>query len=68
MSKLLEPTAMAQSDTCLTGDQEVGGSIPARSSNMETDHEIFPVVILFLPLIHIGQLSVSGEKMSTSTG
>ena len=27
------------------------------------DHEIFPTVILALPLIEEGQLSVSGEKM-----
>ena len=27
------------------------------------DHEIFSMVILFLPLIQEGQLSVSGERM-----
>ena len=33
---------------------------------MEMDHEIFPTVILSsLPLIQEGQLSVSGERMST---
>ena len=30
---------------------------------MEIDHEIFSTVILFLPLIQEGQLSVSGERM-----
>ena len=32
---------------------------------MEIDHEIFSTVILFLPLINEGQLSVSGERMCT---
>ena len=32
-------------------------------SSMEIDHEIFSTVILFLPLIQEGQLSVSGERM-----
>ena len=31
----------------------------------EIDHEIFSVVILSLPLIQEGQLSVSGERMCT---
>ena len=34
-------------------------------SFMEIDHEIFSTVILFLPLIQEGQLSVSGERMCT---
>ena len=34
-------------------------------SFLEIDHEIFPTVILSLPLIQEGQLSVSGEKMCT---
>ena len=34
-------------------------------SFMETDHEIFSTVILSLPLIQEGQLSVSGERMCT---
>ena len=42
-----------------TGDQEVAGSI------VEIDHEIFSTVILSLPLIQEGQLSVSGERMCT---
>ena len=50
------------------GDQEVAGSTPRRSrqhSFVEIDHEIFSTVILSLPLIQEGQLSVSGERMCT---
>ena len=32
---------------------------------VETDHEIFSTVILSLPLIQEGQLSVSGKRMCT---
>ena len=32
-------------------------------SFVEIDHEIFSMVILSLPLIHEGLLSVSGERM-----
>ena len=53
-----------------TGDQEVAGSTPPPSrgrqhSFMEIDREIFSTVILSLPLIQEGQLSVSGERMCT---
>ena len=50
-----------------TGDQEVAGSTPAEvgSSFVEIDHEIFSTVILSLPLIQKGQLSVSGGRMCT---
>ena len=34
-------------------------------SFVETDREIFSAVILSLPLIQEGQLSVSGERMCT---
>ena len=34
-------------------------------SVVEIDHEIFSTVILSLPLIQEGQLSVSGERMCT---
>ena len=34
---------------------------------MMIDHEIFSKVILSLPLIQDGQLSVSGKRMCTST-
>ena len=50
-----------------TGDQEVAGSTPPRSANsfVEIDHEICSIVILSLPLIQEGQLSVSGKRMCT---
>ena len=51
-----------------TGDQGVAGSTPAevgKHSFVEIDHEIFSTVILSLPLIQEGQLSVSGERMCT---
>ena len=50
-----------------TGDQEVAGSTPSgrQHSFVEIDHEIFSTVILSLPLIQEGQLSVSGEIMCT---
>ena len=40
---------------------------PPRSATsfVESDHEIFSTVILSLPLIQEGQLSVSGERMYT---
>ena len=44
------------------------GFNPRRSrqhSFVEIDHEIFSTVILSLPLIQEGQLSVSGERMCT---
>ena len=45
----------AQLGACLTGNQGV----------VEIDHEIFSTVILSIPLIQEGQLSVSGERMCT---
>ena len=45
-----------------TGDQEIAGR---QHSFVEIDHEIFSMVILSLPLIQEGQLSVSGERMCT---
>ena len=50
-----------------TGDQ-VAGSTPRggrQHSFVEIDHGIFSRVILSLPLIQEGQLSVSGERMCT---
>ena len=35
---------------------------------MEIDHQLYSMVILSLSLIQEGQLSVSGERMCTSTG
>ena len=64
---LIWPASMAQLDARPTGDQEVAGSTPAerQHSFVEIDHEIFSTVILSLPLIQEGQLSVSGERMCT---
>ena len=59
---------VAQLDAHLTGDQDVAGSTPAKVGNIlfvEIDHEIFSAVILSLPLIQEGQLSVSGKRMCT---
>ena len=59
---------MAQSDVCLTGDQEAVGSTPPsglQHSFVEIDHEIFSTVILPLPQIQEVLLSVSGERMCT---
>ena len=65
---LLEPASVAQLDT--PSDWRPGGRgfNPRRGrqhSFMEIDHEIFSTVILSLPLIQEGQLSVSGERMCT---
>ena len=46
-----------------TGDQEVAGSTPAEVGNILSWRLI--TVILSLPLIQEGQLSVSGEGMCT---
>ena len=51
------PVSTAQSDSCPAGDQEDADLIPTGSDNI--DHEIFSSVILSLPLIQEGQLSVS---------
>ena len=59
---------MAQFNARPAGDQEVAGLTPCRVGNILSwtfDHEIFSVVILSLPLIQEGQLSVSGERMCT---
>ena len=50
-----------------TGDQ-VAGSTPAEVGNILSWRliiEIFSIVILSLPLIQEGQLSVSGKRMCT---
>ena len=51
-----------------TQDQGVAGSTPRRGrqhSFVEIDREIFSAVILSLPLVQEGQLSVSGKRMCT---
>ena len=53
---------------CADCSPEGRGVNPRRGrqhSFVEIDHEIFSTVILFLPLIQEGQLSVSGERMCT---
>ena len=60
------PASVAQLDARPTDDQEVASSNPAGSANIlfrRFDHEMFATVILSLPLIQGGQLSVSGERM-----
>ena len=47
------------------GDRGFNPRRGRQHSFMEIDHEIFSTVILSLPLIQEGQLSVSGERMST---
>ena len=62
-----EPASVAQLDA--PSDWRPGhGFNPRRgrqNSFMEIDHEIFFTVILSLPLIQEGLLSVSGERMCT---
>ena len=49
-----------------TGDQEVAGLTPAEVGNILSVRLIMKyMVILSLPLIQEGQLSVSGERMHT---
>ena len=60
------PASVAQLDGP-TSDQEIAGSTPAEVGNILSWRliEIFSTVILSLPLIQEGQLSVSGERMCT---
>ena len=67
-SLLREPASVAQLDAL--SDWRLGGRgfNPCQGrqhSFVEIDHEIFSMVILSLPLIPEGQLSVSGESMCT---
>ena len=67
----LSPAAVAQSDARPIRDQEVADKIPAgvqQHSFVKIKLEIVSTVILYFPLIQEGQLSVSGGKMSRSTG
>ena len=66
--KKILPASVAQLDA--PSDWRPGGRgfNPRRGrqhSLVEIDHEIFSTVILSLPLIQEGQLSVSGERMCT---
>ena len=65
--QLLRPALVAQLNAHLTGDQEVADSTPLGRHYfyMEIDHKIFSTVILSIPLIREGQLSVSVKRMCT---
>ena len=63
-----EPASVAQLDAPSNWRPGGRGFNPRRGrqhSFVEIDHEIFSTVILSLPLIEEGQLSVSGERMCT---
>ena len=62
------PASVAQLDAPSDWRSGGRGFYPRRGrqhSFVEIDHEIFSTVILSLPLIQEGQLSVSGESMCT---
>ena len=66
--KKQEPASVAQLDALSDWRPGGRGFNPRRGrqhSFVEIDHEIFSTVILSLPLIQEGQLSVSGERMCT---
>ena len=63
-----KPASVAQLDALSDWRPGGRGFNPRRGrqhSFVEIDHEIFSTVILSLPLIQEGQLSVSGERMCT---
>ena len=65
---LIKPALVAQLDAPSDWRPEGRGFNPSRGrqhSFVEIDREIFSTVILSLPLIQEGQLSVSGERMCT---
>ena len=62
------PASVAQLDApsdWRPGGREFNPRRGRQHSFVEIDHEIFSTVILSLPLIQEGQLSVSGERMCT---
>ena len=62
------PASVAQLDALSDWRPGGRGFNPCQSrqhSFLEIDHEIISTVILSLPLIQEGQLSVSGERMCT---
>ena len=62
------PASVVQLDAPSDWRPEGRGFNPRRGrqhSFVEIDHETFSTVILSLPLIQEGQLSVSGERMCT---
>ena len=63
---LMQPALLAHSYACPTCDQKVAGFSPCQVCQhffVAIDHEIFSAVILSLPLIQGGQLSVFVERM-----
>ena len=56
---------MAQLDVHQTGGEEVAATTGWQLSFIEIGHEIFSRVILSLPLIQEGQLSVSDKRICT---
>ena len=65
---VLLPASVAQLDAPSNWKPGGHGFNPRRGrqhSFVEIDHEMFSMVILSLQLIQEGQLSVSGERMST---
>ena len=64
----LGPASVAQLDApsdWRPGGREFNPHRGRQHSFEEIDHELFSTVILSLPLIQEGQLSVSGERMCT---
>ena len=62
------PASVVQLDAPSDWRPGIRGFNPHRGrqhSFVEIDHEIFSTVIVSLPLIQEGQLSVSGERMCT---
>ena len=58
----LRITVASTSQTC--GQSRVRSSV-RQHSFVEIGHEIISTAILFIPLIQVGQLSVTGERMCT---
>ena len=66
--RLIQQASVAQVDAPSDWKPGCCGFNPHRGrqhSFMEINHEIFSTVILSIPLIQEGQLSVSGERMCT---
>ena len=60
------PDTIAQSEVSLLADPGVGISIPAQCHTfVEIDYEIISTVILLLPLIQEGLLSITSDSMCT---
>ena len=62
---VFSPTSVAHLDDWRPGGHGFNPRRGQQHSFVEIDHEIFSTVILSLPLIQEGQLSVSGERMCT---